>query len=150
MQFKDWAAKKELEELETSPEEIAELLRLADQNLLDCEFLSTAPISNDLYHSCVYRAALPLAKVSLRAEGYRVPASAEKGHVILLDALTFTVDKRSKYKTQLQVARLVRNQATYTSATTHQRSDIDNLLKTVRELRVDIETWLRREHPELI
>ena len=148
MKLKDWAVKKNLKEEETSNEEIAELLRLADQNLQDCEILSTTAISHDLYHSCVYRAALPLAKASLRAEGYRVSTAAEKGHIILLDALAFTVDKRSKYKTELHEARQVRNQTTYTSVTTDEKSDIDRLLRTVRELRVDVEKWLHKEHPE--
>jgi ribosome-binding factor A len=149
VELKDWAAKKDLKEEETSRQEIAELFRLADQNLQDCKFLSTAPVSDDLYHACVYQAALPLAKASLRAEGYRVPSAVEKGHIILLDALTFTVDKTSKYTNPLQAARVVRNQTIYTSVSAHTKSDIDKLLKTVQELRVDIENWLRKKHPEL-
>jgi hypothetical protein len=45
---------------------------------------------------------------------------------------------------------MARNQTTYTSVGSHTKSKIDELLVAVRELRSDVEKWLRKNHPELI
>jgi hypothetical protein len=88
--LKDWAAKYSLKEEKSSREEIAELLRLADQKLEDCRILAGVPVSLDHYHSSVYEASLPIAAIPLRAEGYRAPTVTEGGHKLLFVALTFT------------------------------------------------------------
>jgi hypothetical protein len=148
--LKDWAAKHNLDEEKTSREEIADLLRLADQKIKDCEIISGVLVSLDTYHSAVYAVSLPLAMAPLRAEGYRPPKASDGGHSLLFQALTLTVDKKLKYSSTLQEARKIRNQTTYTSVGSHNKLDIDKLLATVRELRADVEKWLRREHPELM
>lgn len=150
MTLKDWATKYSLKEEKTSPQEIAELLKLADQKLDDCRILSGAGVSMDHYHSSVYEASLPCATAALRAEGYRVPTASDGGHSLLFQALTFTVDKKSKYLNVLQEARKTRNQTTYSFVGSHKKTDIDSLFATIRELRTDVEKWIRKEHSDLI
>ena len=149
MKLKDWAAKYHLKEEISSREEIAELLQLTDQKLEDCRILSGVAVSTDHYHASVYAIALPLATAPLRAEGFRPPTMSDGGHSLLFQALTLTVDKRNKYLSPLQEARIARNQTTYTSVGSHDKDEIDKLLATIRELRTDVEQWLRKEHPEL-
>jgi hypothetical protein len=84
------------------------------------------------------------------AEGYRVTKEVKKGHELLFKGLTFTVDRGSKHYSPLQVARIVRNQTTYSSVGNHKKPDIDKLLGSIRQLRADVEKWLGREHPDLI
>jgi len=150
MKLQDWATKYHLTEEKTSPEEIAELLKLADQKLEDCRILANAGVSADHYHASVYEASLPIAAAPLRAEGYRTPKASDGGHSLLFQALTLTADKKSKYLSPLQEARKARNQTTYTSVGSHKKSDVDKLLTTVLQFRTEIENWLRKEHPELL
>jgi len=147
--LKDWAIKYNLKEEKPSREEIADLLKLVDQKLEDCRIVAETSVSADHYHTTVYEAALPCAAAPLRAEGYRIPSASNGGHSLLFQALTFTVDKKLKYSDPLQEARKLRNQTVYTSIVSLNKPDISKLLTTVRELRGDVEKWLRKEHPEL-
>jgi ribosome-binding factor A len=148
--LKDWVAKHNLGEEKSSPKEIAELLELTDQKIKDCEVISGTQVSLDMYHAAVYAVSLPLAAAPLRAEGYRLPKASDGGHSLLFVALEFTADKTSKYRSILQEARIARNRTTYTSVGSHDKLEIDKLFATVRELRADVEKWLRKEHPELM
>ena len=151
MTLKDWAAKHNLAEEKPSREELGELLKLADEKIKDCEVISGAAVSLDTYHSNVYAISLPLATAPLRAEGYRTPKASDGGHSLLFQALTLTVDMKQKYSSPLQEARKTRNQTAYSSSVgSHNKPDIDKFFATVRELRADVEKWLRKEHPELM
>src|SRR5271156_6263246 len=110
MKLKDWAVKYSLKEEKSSREEIAELLQLTDQKLEDYRILSGVDVSTDHYHASVYEVALPLATAPLRAQGFGPPTTKDGGHSLLFQALPLTVDKRSKYLSPLQEARIARTQ----------------------------------------
>jgi hypothetical protein len=150
MNLKDWAAKQNLKEEKSSRKEISDLLALADQKIKDCVVLSGVEVSTDLYHACVYEAAIPCAKAVLRAEGFQVPKEAEGGHSKLFQSLTLTLDAKQKYLNALQESRKKRNQTLYVAIVGEDKSVIDNLLVLVRELRADAETWIHKHHSDLL
>jgi hypothetical protein len=148
---KDWAVQKKLLEEKSSPEEIQELLALADEMLSDCDIVArTGELSADHYHRNVYEASLPCAKAIMRAAGYRTGKGAEGGHDLLFAYLNFTIDKKGdKYISVLQAARLTRQQTTYNAKGNLDKKDVDKLLALVHSLRTHVEKWLRENHSHL-
>jgi hypothetical protein len=72
-------------------------------------------VSADTCFANVFEAALPCAKAVLAASGYRIGLDAQGGHHLLLEALTFTVDTRSRVVSKFESARKQRQQITYDS-----------------------------------
>jgi hypothetical protein len=148
---KDWASQKKLQEEKSSPEEIRELLALADEMLNDCDIVSkTESLSADHYQRGVYEAALPCAKAVMRASGYRVGKGAEGGHDLLFAFLGLTVDPRDKFGSTLQAARLTRQQTTYNAKGNFDKPEVDKLLKLVHALRAEVEKWIQQNHSDLL
>jgi uncharacterized protein (UPF0332 family) len=150
MQFKDWAISKNLTPHQSSYAEISELLKLADNNLADCDKMLKSDISADSCHRNVYEAALPSAKAVLAASGYRVAQGADGGHDLLFQALSFTVDIRGRAVQKLQVARQQRKQVTYDSVANLDKKAVGELLGLVKSLRKAAELWITKNHPALM
>lgn len=150
MQFKDWATSKKLTEHKSSYAEVTSLLTLADRRLTDCETMLRSGVSADTCFANVFEAALPCAKAVLAASGYRIGQEAQGGHHLLLDALTFTIDTRSRVVAKLQSARKRRQQITYDSVANLDPGTVQELLTLVKELRRAAETWLTKNHADLM
>ncbi len=69
MSLHDWLKNGWLIEHQTSPQEIADLLSVADRDLDNCQ---AAGLSPDWKLSIAYNAALQMATAALAAAGYRV------------------------------------------------------------------------------
>jgi hypothetical protein len=147
---KTWAAEKKLEELESSPIEISNLLENADQKIRDCELISASEISTDTYQAVVFNAGILLMKAVLRASGFRTTEKTAGGHDLLIRCLGATMDTKNKYAPGLEAARKQRIQTTYIVIGTADRKDMDDFLDLVKALRADVEKYIRRHHPTLI
>ena len=150
MTFKDWATSKNLTEHMTSFEEILALLKLADRRMADCKLMPGAGISPDTFYANAYESTLPCAKAVLAASGYRIGKEAERGHHLLFQALTFTIDKRDRYVTKLQAARLQRQQITYEAVADFTPEEADEFFQIVLKMRGEVEEWIKKNHPQLL
>jgi hypothetical protein len=149
MTFKDWLVSKKLDEQPTSSNEIIDLLKLADQKIDDCEKMSACGVSAQTYHENVYMAAIPSAKAILRVSGYRTSEETKGGQDILFQCLTFTVYPNPKDIIVFGVARKLRKQSAYDSVA-EVEPDATDLFNKVKKLRVDVESWIRKNHPRLL
>jgi uncharacterized protein (UPF0332 family) len=150
VKFKDWATSKKLTEHQSSYAEVTDLLTLADNRLNDCEKMLKSGVSADTCFANAFEAALPCAKAVLAASGYRIGQEAQGGHHLLLEALTFTVDTRSRVVSRLQSARKQRQQITYDSVANLDQKTVEGLLALVKDLRRAAEAWLKQNHRDLM
>ena len=74
----------------TSPQEISDLLNVADRDLSDCESPGLSP---DWQLSIAYNAALQTATAALAACGYR--ASRDAHHFRVIQSLAHTIEAES-------------------------------------------------------
>ena len=87
MSLKDWQLNGWLIAHKTSPQEIADLLAVADRDLNDCK---ASGLSADWRLNIAYNAALQAATAALAACGYR--AVREAHHYRVSQSLVYTID----------------------------------------------------------
>jgi hypothetical protein len=143
--LQEWLANGWLTEHRTSAEEIADLLRLADRDLRDCQ---TAGLSSDWRLNIAYNAGLQAATAALAAAGYR-PAR-EAHHFRVIQSLAYTVGLDSRQISLLDQFRKKRNVGGYERAGAVSDHEVAEMTKLARQLRRDVEEWLRRKHPTLL
>ena len=90
MSLKSWRDNGWLVEHQTSQQEIADLLNVADRDLTDCESPGLSP---DWQLSIAYNAALQTATAALAACGYR--ASRDAHYYRVIQSLTHTIEADS-------------------------------------------------------
>jgi hypothetical protein len=95
MSLKDWLRNGWLVEHQTSPEEIRDLLEVADRDLADCR---TPGLSPDWRFGIAYNAALQTAAAALAASGYRAAREAHPYRVIQSLVYTTNADQSLIYK----------------------------------------------------
>src|SRR2546422_3442555 len=81
----------------TSPQEIKDLLGVADRDLRDC---ATKGLSDDWRLAIAYNAALQCATAALAASGYR--ASREARHYRVLQSLGHTISAEKSLLAKLE------------------------------------------------
>ncbi len=97
-----------------------------------------------------YNAARVLATMAIRASGCRVKESAG-GHYITFLALPAAMGAAfDVLATYFDSCRRSRNQLSYDAANVVSASDATQLLTKASQFRIDIENWLKRNHPALI
>ena len=87
MSLKDWQLNGWLTAHTTSPQEMADLLAVADRDLRDC---TASGLSADWRLNIAYNSALQAATAALAACGYR--AVREAHHFRVIQSLTYTID----------------------------------------------------------
>jgi len=145
-----WAVEKHLEQSESTPVEIANLLMNADRKIADCGLISTSEISTDTYQAVVFNTAILCMKAILRASGYQTTEKTIGGHKLLILALGMTMDAANRYTPALEKARKHRIQTTYIVIGNADRTAVDKLFVLVKALRADVEKYIRRHHASLI
>ncbi len=131
-------------EHESSPAEIAELLRVIDRDLHDCR---TAGLSADWQLSIAYNAALQAAITGLAAEGYRT--TRESHHYRAIQSLAFTLGLDRSRIAQLDAFRKKRNISEYERAGGTSDQEAQEMVSLAMALRDELHEWLARQHPEL-
>ncbi|MDB6095179.1 MAG: hypothetical protein JWM32_2741 [Verrucomicrobia bacterium] len=131
---------------QSSPEEIRDLLRIADRDLSDA---TSGSISADSRYCIAYDAALKLCTILLLAEGYR-PEKGQSSHKRAIDALPLILGAdREDDARYLDLCRGKRNAAAYDYAGGASDQNADDLIAFARELRSDVRAWLQTQHPDL-
>jgi hypothetical protein len=140
----DWARSGWLGAHKTSPQEIADLLGVADRDLTDCTLKALSP---DWRLAIAYNAVLQCATAALAASGYR--ASREAHHYRVLQSLVLTISAEPKLVAQLEAFRKKRNIGDYERAGAVSDAEAHELAILARALRTRVEDWLRQNHPQL-
>lgn len=146
MTLESWRDNGWLRPHSTSKEEVRGILDLVERDLADA---SRQEISKDWRFNIAYNAGLQLATLVLYAAGYRA-GRGESKHYRIIQALPLAMGQRfSAVKDYLDSCRRKRNVSEYDAAGTVSRKEAEDLLLAVRELKVEVETWLRWNHPDI-
>ena len=145
MSLSDWARNGWLVQHQTSPQEIADLLGVADRDLRDC---AVKGLSEDWQLAIGYNAALQCATAALAASGYR--ASREAHHYRVIQSLTLTIGADAKRVAQLDAFRKKRNIGDYERAGLISEKEAAEMVALAQQLRKQVEAWLRKNHPHLL
>jgi len=143
--LRDWLASGWLTSQTASPEEIGNLLALADRDLQDCR---TPDLSPDWRLNIAYNAALQLATAALLACGYR--ASREAHHYRVLPSLALTIGAERALVRQLDLFRRKRHKGGYQKAGLTSDQEAAEMAELAEALRERVTDWLRANHPDLI
>ena len=141
----DWARSSWLVEHQTSRQEIADLLGVADRDLHDC---AGPGLSEDWQLAIAYNAALQCAVAALAASGYR--ASREAQHYRTIQSLVHTIGAESHLVRQLDAFRKKRNVGDYERAGLISETEAREMVALARTLRKRVEDWLRQNHVHLL
>lgn len=135
-----------LECLGTSAQEIAELLSRFEVALRDARVLDQ---SADGRYVDAYRAGFLLAKLVVRASGYRVKGGENHRDTLLAVAWLMGSEAQTAVDS-LDAARKRRNATMYDAAGLVGDEDVLALLGRVERFETLVREWLGREHPELV
>jgi len=141
----DWARNGWIVEHRTSPQEIADLLGVADRDLRDCV---SPGLSEDCQLAIAYNAALQCAAAALAACGYR--AAREAHHHRTIQSLTYTIQAEPHLIRQLNAFRKKRNIGDYERAGLVSETEAREMLVLARKLRQHVADWLRQNHTHLL
>jgi len=145
MSLGDWLRNGWLVEHETSPQEIIELLRLADRDLRECR---TAGLSPDWRLAMAYNSALGSATAALSAAGYR--ATREGHHYRIIQSLGYTIGAGPDLIARLDAFRKKRNISDYERSGAVSAQEADEMFVLARMLRKSVGDWLEKSHPKLL
>ena len=127
-------------------EEIASLLAIVVRDLKDAR---QAGVSADWRFGIAYNAALKLCAILLHAEGYRPERTLSHFRTIAALPLILGVG-RSADAGYLETCRKKRNVVEYDRVGDASDADADELIQFSGELAVEVRTWLKKAHPELL
>jgi len=144
MSLEDWLNDKLIETHRPSAREIANLLHICDRDLEKVQIIELGP---DWRLSIAHNAALQAATAALAAVGYR--ARKEGQHYRLLQSLAFTINTDPAIIKQLDKFRQKRNISDYERAGLVTEQEAEEMVALAKQLRDDVEQWLRVHHPKL-
>jgi len=130
---------------EATPEEIADLLAVAETDLRDA---AIAGLSPERKLGCAYGAILSAARAALHAAGHRVPKSTSHHHYTI-QSLRYTVGLTPPIILRIEALQKKRNAADYVRV-----GDVaDALAEEARALAAGVvarvRQWIVANHPEL-
>jgi hypothetical protein len=121
-------------------------LSIVDRELADAGIQAVSP---DGRFTHAYNAALTLCRIALLAAGYQV-AKGGGAHYREINSLVLTLgDSQKDVYIFLSACTKKRGQEMYTDAGVVDPRDVDDLLQTAKQLRDDVLSWLKTDHPHL-
>jgi hypothetical protein len=145
MSLKDWLRNGWLAEHETSPQEIIDLLRIADRDLRECQ---TAGLSPDWRLAMAYNSAQGSATAALSAAGYR--ATRDGHHYRIIQSLAHTIGAGADLIARLDAFRKKRNISHYEQSGAVSDQEANEMFDLARMLRKSVGDWLKNSHPKLL
>ena len=147
MSLEDWVQNGWLERRESSPQEIKDLLMVADRWLSD--YGSAGKLSADARLTLAYGAILAAGTVALRAAGYRVTRGGNE-HYHTIEALEFAVDPDKKSIPTIHAMRKKRNQTSYEVSGRVSDREAESAGRLAHKLRRDVGKWIRTTYSKLL
>jgi hypothetical protein len=145
MSLTNWRDNGWLSDHKTSPQEISDLLSVADRDLSDCESPGLSP---DWQLSIAYNAALQTATAALAACGYR--SSRDAHHFRIIQSLAHTIEAEPNVINQFDKFRKKRNIGGYEAAGRISQQEAGEMKTLAKKLREQINKWLQHKYPDLI
>lgn len=146
MSLSQWQNNGWLRPHKTDKEEISNLLAIADRDIADA---ANPMLSDDWKFGIAYNAALKLCTVMLYAAGYRPEKTL--AHYRTLMSIEFTIGPHRKEDTvYLDACRTKRNTVEYDNIGGASPTEARELLDFTKELKIEVLTLLRKNHPDLI
>jgi hypothetical protein len=145
MSLAEWLKNGWLVEHKTSPDEIADLLEVADRDLVDCR---AQGLSSDWRLNIAYNAALQAATAALAACGFRAPREAH--HYRSMHSLALTMKLGKQEISILDKFRIKRNISDYERAGMTSEQEAQEMYALAKKLRKEVEEWLRANYPHLL
>ena len=144
MSLRDWLRNSWLVEHETSPEEIAGLLAIAERDLANAEL---AGLSEDWKLNIGYNAALQAATAALAAAGFR--AAREQHHYRTIQSLALTIGWPAAKVDRFDRFRKKRSISGYETAGVVSEQEAREMHALAVTLRDEVLAWLRKHHPKV-
>lgn len=146
MSLENWAEYGWIKAEPTSREEIKGLLTIVERDLKDA---TIEGLSEDRRFEASFNAARMCATLALRASGYRT--STQTGHHLkTIESLELTIGADSKLIRRMKTLSQKRNATSYDTAGNVSAQELELGMKTGRELRDTVLSWLRKNFPELL
>lgn len=145
MSLEQWLSSGWLVKHQTSPQEIRNLLCVADRDLTDCH---AQGLSADWKMSISYNAALQTAVAALAACGFR--AARDAHHYRVIQSLAFTLGMEPKFIAKFDKFRKKRNIGGYEQAGLVSEQEANEMISLAKQLREETERWLEMNHPSLL
>jgi len=145
MSLQDWLSNGWLIEHKTSPQEIADILNIADRDLKDCK---TTELSSDWKFNIGYNAALQCAIAALAAAGYR--PSRESHHYRAIQSLNLTMGIYPNLIVQLDMFRKKRNISEYDRAGGTSDQEVSEMINLAEKLRDEVKSWIKQNYPDFL
>jgi hypothetical protein len=133
-----------LQRHETSPQEIAELLAIADRDIAQSQ---TPGLGPEWKLSIAYNAALQLATAALAAAGYR--AERQNKHQRTIECLAFTLGLDRRQVDFFDLCRRKRHSNVYDQVGAISDQEAREMVAFAEKLREQFVSWLKQNHPEL-
>lgn len=145
MTLQNWLLNGWLTPHKTSRQEISDLLAVADRDLSDCQ---SSGLSTDWKLNIAYNSALQAATAALAASGYR--AARESHHFRIIQSLAYTIGANTDSINLFDLYRKKRNIGGYERAGATSAQEANEMFLLAKNIRSDVEAWLRKTHPELV
>lgn len=146
MSLEKWAEYGWIKAEPTSREEVQGLLTIVERDLKDAVLEG---LSEDRRFEAAFNAARTCANLALRASGYRT--STQVGHHLkTIESLEFTIGADSKLIRRMKALSQKRNATSYDTAGNVSAQEMELGIKTGRELRDAVLSWLKKNHPALL
>jgi len=145
MSLADWLRNGWLVEHKSSPQEIAELLAIADRDLRERQ---ASVLSPDWRLAIAYNSALQAATAALAAAGYR--ATRDGHHYRIIQSLAYTIRAEADLIAKIDGFRKKRNISDYERSGSVSIQEAGEMFVLARELRRTVAGWLKKNHPELL
>jgi hypothetical protein len=148
MSLQNWLQIGHLTDHQATVAEVRNLLGVVDRELADA---GVAGLSDDGRFTHAYDAALLLCKLALHASGFAVQKRAPGHHSFWINSLEFTLGEAHKETLiHLSKSSKLRHTSLYDHAGVVEKQDADDLFAAARQLRTDVLSWLRSQHPTLV
>jgi len=144
MSLKDWLNNGWLVKHMTSPQEVSNLLSVADRDIKDSQIPG---LSSDWRLNIAYNAALQAATAALAACGYR--AAREAHHYRIIQSLAHTIGASPVLVAQFDQFRKKRNIGSYDMAGSASDQEAAEMISLAQRLCKDIKDWLSDHHSHL-
>ena len=145
MSLTDWLRSGWLDEHKPSRKEIKELLGIAERDLSQSQ---TPGLSPDWQLGIAYNVILQLAVAALAASGYRTKGEAH--HYRVIQSLAYTIGAQPDLIAQLDAFRKKRNVSDYQRAGAVSPQEAREIFTCAKTLRLQVTSWLKTNHPDLI
>jgi len=146
MNLEEWVKNNWLTKQLASPQEIKDLLNVAERDLKDCQITN---LSLDARFNLAYNSALQLANIALRACRYRV-SKGERSHYYVIQSLALTIGLDKENILNFEAFRKKRHESSYEVAGNISGQEVIEITEFATKLRNDVEIWLKSKHPELL